>query len=162
MYLLFYNYRNSNFHNSDVIMGTKASQITSLTIVYSTVYLRADQRKHQSSASLTFVRGIHRWPLNFPHKGPVMRKMFPFDEVIMHKWKGSFSRKNQTPSLDARTMALAVTILSSLPKMISSIGNKHWYEEMMHFDSNYPFALVHWKPNNNKYLTNKIWSSLEN
>ena len=69
--------------HSDVIMSTMASQITSLTIVYSTVYSGADQRKHQSSASLTFVRGIHRWPVNSPHKGPVMRKMFPFDDVIM-------------------------------------------------------------------------------
>ena len=43
----------------------------------------ADQRKHQSSASLAFVRGIHRWPVNSPHKGPVTRKMFPFDDVIM-------------------------------------------------------------------------------
>ena len=42
-----------------------------------------DQRKHQSSASLTFVRGIHRWPVNSPHKRPVTRKMFPFDDVIM-------------------------------------------------------------------------------
>ena len=47
-------------HYIDVIMGTIASQITSLTIVYSTVYSGADQRKHQSSASLAFVRGIHR------------------------------------------------------------------------------------------------------
>ena len=88
----------------DVIMGAMPSQITSLTIVYSTVYSGADQRKHQingwvkhggggcqdldqrkhqSSASLTFVRGIHRWPVNSPHKGPVTRKMFPFDDVIM-------------------------------------------------------------------------------
>ena len=64
-------------------MGTKASQITSLTIVYSTVYSDADQRKHQSSASLAFVWGIHRWPVNSPHKWPVTRKMFPFDDVIM-------------------------------------------------------------------------------
>ena len=67
----------------DVIMSPMASQITSLTIVYSTVYSGADQRKHQSSASLAFVRGIHRWPVNSPHKGPVTRKMFPFDDVIM-------------------------------------------------------------------------------
>ena len=58
-------------------------QITSLTIVYSTVYWGADQRKHQSSASLASGRGIHRWSVNSPHKGPVMRKMFPFDDVIM-------------------------------------------------------------------------------
>ena len=64
-------------------MGAVASQITSLTIVYSTVDSDADQSKHQSSASLAFVRGIHRGPMNFPHKWPVTRKMFPFDDVIM-------------------------------------------------------------------------------
>ena len=60
-----------------------ASEITSLTIVYSTVYSGADQIKHQSSASLAFVLGIHRWPVNCPHKVPVTQKMFPFDDVIM-------------------------------------------------------------------------------
>ena len=64
-------------------MGGMASQITILTIVYSTVYSGADQRKHQSPASLAFVRGIHRGPVNSPHKWPVTRKLFPFDEVIM-------------------------------------------------------------------------------
>ena len=70
-------------HYGDVIMGAMAPQITSLTIVYSTVYSDADQRKHQSSASLAFVRGIHRGPVNSPHKWPVTREMFPFDDVIM-------------------------------------------------------------------------------
>ena len=64
-------------------MGAIASQITSLTIVYSTVYSDANQRKHQSLTSLAFVREIHRGPLNSPHKWPVTRKMFPFDDVIM-------------------------------------------------------------------------------
>ena len=54
----------SRLHYGDVIMGAIASQITSLTIVYSTVYSDADQRKHQSSASLASVRGIHRGPVN--------------------------------------------------------------------------------------------------
>ena len=45
--------------------------------------LGADERKHQSSTSLAFVRGIHRSPGNFPYKGPVTQKMFPFDDVIM-------------------------------------------------------------------------------
>ena len=53
-------------HYGDVIMGAIASQITSLTIVYSTIHSDADQRKHQSSASLAFVRGIHRGPVNSP------------------------------------------------------------------------------------------------
>ena len=64
-------------------MGATASQITSLTIVCTTVYSGADQRKHQSSASLVFVWGIHRGPLNSPHKWPVTQKMFSFDDVIM-------------------------------------------------------------------------------
>ena len=64
-------------------MTMMASQITSLTVVYLIVYSGADQRKHQSSASLAFV-----------HKGPVTRKMFPFGDVIRSrvaygsgKWK---------------------------------------------------------------------------
>ena len=68
---------------SEVIMGTMASQITSLTIVYSTVYAGADQRKHEFSTSLAFVQVIHQWPVNSPHKWPVTVKMFPFDDVIM-------------------------------------------------------------------------------
>ena len=64
-------------------MTMLASQITSLTVVYSIVYSGVNQRKHQSPASLAFVREIHRGPVNFPHKWPVTRKMFPFDDVIM-------------------------------------------------------------------------------
>ena len=76
-------HRDNTLHYNDVIMGAIASQITSLTIVYSAVYSDADQRKHQSSASLASVRGIHRGPVNSPHKWPVTRKMVPFDDVIM-------------------------------------------------------------------------------
>ena len=64
-------------------MDAMASQITSLTLFYSIVYSGADQRNHQSYASLAFVRGIHRWPVNSQHEWLVMRKMFPFDDVIM-------------------------------------------------------------------------------
>ena len=64
-------------------MSTMASQITSLTIVYSTYYSGTDQRKHQIPALLAFVRGINRWPVNSPHKGPVTPKIFPFHDVIM-------------------------------------------------------------------------------
>ena len=77
-------------HNSSTITVTSSamqSQITGVSIVYSTVCLGVDQRKHQSSASLAFVRGIHRWPVNSPHKGPVTRNMCSFDDVIMHVWK---------------------------------------------------------------------------
>ena len=75
--------RSLSNHYDDVIKNTIASQITSLKIVYSIFYSSADQRKHQSSASLAFVRGIHRWSVNSPHKGPVTWKMFPFDDIVM-------------------------------------------------------------------------------
>ena len=74
-------------HYSDVIMSMMASQITSISIVYSTICSGTDQRKYQSSMSLAFVREIHWWPVNSPHKGPVTRKMFPLDDIIM--WNGS-------------------------------------------------------------------------
>ena len=93
-------------HYDDVIMGTMASQITSLAIVYSFVYSGADQSKHQSSASLAFVWGIHRGPVNSPHKWPVTRKMFPFDDVnmrhdyfIIQKSRMSGSRSSTAVSL---------------------------------------------------------------
>ena len=72
-----------SIHYNDVIMSAMTSQITSLMIVYSTVYSVTDQGKHQSSVSLEFVSGIHRWPMNSPHKGSVTRTMFPLDDVIM-------------------------------------------------------------------------------
>ena len=68
-------------HCNDVIMSAMASQIISLVTVYLTVNSGADKRKHQSSASLAFVRGIHLWSVNSPYKGPMARKMFPFDDV---------------------------------------------------------------------------------
>ena len=68
-------------------MAVIASQITSFMIVYSTFYSDADQRKHQSSTSLAFVRR----PVNSPHKWPLTRKMFPFDDVIMSE---NFARDN--------------------------------------------------------------------
>ena len=81
-------------------MSTMASQITTLMIVYSTVYSGADQRKPQRSASLAFERGIHRWPVNSPHKWPVTRKMFPFDDVIM--------KRRHASQWVAATMAMSI------------------------------------------------------
>ena len=72
----------------------------SLAIVYSTVYSGADQRKHQSSASLAFVRGIRRSPVNSPYKGPVTREMFLFDDVIVRLSK----RQPSTLSVKAKQL----------------------------------------------------------
>ena len=62
-------------HCNDVIMSVMASQIPGVKIVHSTVCSGSDQWKHQSTASLAFVRGIHRWPVISPHKGPITRQM---------------------------------------------------------------------------------------
>ena len=78
--VMYYWWRRYDLHYSDVIM---ASQITGVSIIYSTVCSDAHKRYHQNSASLAFVRRIHQWPLNSLHKGPVTPKMFPFDDIIM-------------------------------------------------------------------------------
>ena len=92
-------------HYSDVIMSAMASQITGVTIVYSIVCSGAYQRKQQSYASLAFVGGIHRWPVNSPHKGPVTRKRFPFDDVIMTShWWFLISVPDQTDSRPRSTV----------------------------------------------------------
>ena len=78
---LFYQY--TNIHYSDIIMSAIAPQITVVSIFCSTVCSGTDQRKQPSSASLAFVRGIRQWPMDSTHKGPVSRKMFPLDDVIM-------------------------------------------------------------------------------
>ena len=89
-------------------MGSMASQITSFTIVYySAVYSGADQRKYQSSASLAFVRGIHRRPVNSAHKWPVTRKIFPFDDVIM------IFLDNKVNTIAANARVACVTIRST-------------------------------------------------
>ena len=99
------------YHYDAVIMDAIASQITSLAIVFSTVYLVTHQRKHQSSASLAFVRGIHRRPVNSPHKWPVTRKMFPFDDVIMYapiNWVIIVSSNGLLP-----TRCIAITLVDA-------------------------------------------------
>ena len=89
-------------------MSKMASQITGVTIVYSNVCLGADHRKHQNSASLAFVRGIHRWPVNSPHKGPVRRKMFQFDDVIMHQIENELAAIRLHISLQLTKMFLFI------------------------------------------------------
>ena len=102
-------------HYNDVIMSAMASQITSLTIVNSTVYSGADQRKHQSSASLAFVRGIHRWPVNSPHKGPVTRKCF---HLMASSWGDRFCVKG--PVLRGFGFFLVV--------WLNKQSRRRWYE----------------------------------
>ena len=103
------------YHYIDVIMTTLASQITSLAVVYSTVYSDADERKHQSSASLAFVLGIHRGPVNSPHKWPVTRKMFPFDDVVMGMWKSPAKAAKSWNHIMTRNTPSIQSIVSRVP-----------------------------------------------
>ena len=97
-------------HYNDVIMTVILSQITSLTSVYSTVYSDADQRKHLSAASLAFVRGIHRGPVNSTHIWPVTEKLFPYDDVIMGMNSQMISRKSSLPSRASYRVSIPSTI----------------------------------------------------
>ena len=100
------------FHYNDVIMSAMTSQINNLTIVYSAVYWGTDKRKHQSSASLAFVRGIHRWLVNSSHKGPVMRKMFPFDDVIMFQQRNTVKHARYSISDNLKHLVTSLHISS--------------------------------------------------
>ena len=98
--------RQTHSHYSEV--KTVASQIVGVSIICSTVCSGADQRKHQSFASLALVRGIQRWPVDSHHRGPVTRKMLPFDDVIVYKTKSGFchgvNRLNYDPDYNTRSM----------------------------------------------------------
>ena len=115
-------------HYGDVITGTMASQITSLTIVYSTVYSGADQRKHQSSPSLAFVRGIHQGPVNSPHKWPVTRNLFPFDDVIMHEeWFQPHATHAQCRWIIGKNVDVYFLKCSTRRSRIKSANSSRWY-----------------------------------
>ena len=99
----------TNFtHYIEVIISTMASEITGVPIVYSTVGSGKNERKHQISVSLAFVWEIHRWPVNSLHKGPVTRKMFPFDDVItcfvIKRTQMNFNILTRWPSLWQQVM----------------------------------------------------------
>ena len=119
-------------HYNDGVMGAMASEIPSLTIVYSIVYSGVNQRKHQSSASLAFVREIQRWPVNFPYKGRVKikdisiwwRHHFPswhawwlplvhmcLPSPGFHLWVEDLGQREKT-SLILRPVSLAQTLVS--------------------------------------------------
>ena len=94
-----------------------------------------DQRKHQSSASLAFLQGIHRIPVNSPHKWPVTRKMFLFDDVIMfRKLTSLFPMVNAIAIDDMMTRgiwALAHEILIWFSKRINGLRNGMVYVQII-------------------------------
>ena len=103
-------------HYIDVIMTTIASQITSLTVVYSTVYSDADQRRHQSSASLAFVWGIHRDRWIPRTKGQLRRNCF---HLMTSSWEVVRFRLVY-PCCMSKRIAWIVVIMSILDKEYGS------------------------------------------
>ena len=95
-------------HYNDVIMSAMASQIISIPTACSAVCSGTHERIHQSSVSLAFVRENHRWPVDSSHKGPVMRKIFSFDNVIIGNANVFYSAMGPT-----------------LPRMIWQLGNQN-------------------------------------
>ena len=73
----------NSLHYSDVTTSLMASQNTSNSTVHSTICLSQHKKKHQRVRYWPFVMGIHRWPVDSPHKGPVMWKVFPLCDIIM-------------------------------------------------------------------------------
>ena len=146
IYIYIYMYICIYIHYNDVIMSAMASQITSLTIVYSIVYSGADQRKHQSSASLAVVRGIHRWPVNSPHKGPLTRKMFPFDVDLIY-------RITCIPSIQCYLSDSAVCFRSSWERAVTDVrdGPPEWTFETNGTDSSRRNGMRHLRPQLSQY-----------
>ena len=89
-------------------------------------------KKHQSPVSLAFVRGIHRWPVDSPYKGPVKRKMFPFDDVIMDIYK-------------------AIWVLSTVVPLITSCNNTQFDASVLLIMNNWDPVLAIAFQNNAKY-----------
>ena len=131
----------STKHYSDVIMSAMASQITGVSIVYSTVCSGADKKKYQSSASLVFVRGIHRSPVNSPHKGPVTRAYF---HLITSSWV------RESGHLKARTSACSKAPVETLTFWccLLVVGEQrslhiwHVFQKMMTFHKRLRYTFV--------------------
>ena len=113
-------------------MSATASQITG---IHSTVCSAAYQIRHQSSASLACMRGIHRWAVNSPHKGPVTRKMFPFDDVIMttdifnHGGCTGCPMPKSGAKLSAATMPILIKVSRDLTWTISCKLQSHIHDQ---------------------------------
>ena len=127
-----------------------ASQITGVSTVYSTAVLDADQRKHQNSASLAFVWGIHQWPGISPHKGPVSRNKFPLDDVIMFPLQNRLDRYIVINTIDKSSLTGVIMIqisdgwIGHKPRQVSSNPLTHW-------------GWVKWPPFSNTFSWTKMY-----
>ena len=101
-------------------------------MIYWTVYSGADQRKHQSSASLAFVRGIHRWPVNSPHKGLVTRKCF---HLMTSSWLDGVAKQWAGASTEIDTIEPG--LFQAMAMMAEFINAKRARTELSRFNNQY-------------------------
>ena len=156
-------------HYSDVIMGAMVPQITSLTVVDSSIYSGADQRKQKSSVSLAFVRGIHQWPGNSPHQWPVTGKMFPCDDVIMQctvialKWRRCAVKYRATSSsfrgiyLRIHSLEIIRTLPRPMPPRNVDEGVKIQCHVSVAFRSRFHISTLYYFIDIHIYLLLRIW-----
>ena len=109
------------YHYGDVIMTAMPSQITGVWIVYPAVCSGRDQRKHQSSISLAFVRGIHRWMVDSPHKRPVMWKMF---HLMMSSCSAIMPQFHHWPNLKPHS----TTGVTAVANFLQPEGNSFYFK----------------------------------
>ena len=113
-------------------MTTMASQITSLTVVYSTVYSDADKKQTSKLCVTGLSVGNSPGPVNSPHKGPVTQKMFPFEDVIM--WRG-YEHHLVYETHRAKFVDVSVQLMNaSNPTMLKSYYNIN-YLVLTHFEA---------------------------
>ena len=124
-------------HYSNVIMSAMVSQITGLLIVFWTICSGTDERKHQSSASLAVVKGIHWWLVASPHKGPIKWKMFPFDVVIM-------IQLNLHPKTILIPSFLSKVAFCTTWNVICTPRNAILVKSMQHTQMYWPYRMLHW------------------
>ena len=139
-------------------MSGMAFQITSLTIVYLIAYSGTDQRRYQSCVSLAFMRGIHRWPVNSPHKWPATRKSF---HLMTSSWtavagearvaSGTNTRCGAQTDTDQVTYPLAVHY-STLPTRLTGGNTLNTRRNGRHFADS-TFKCV--------FLNENSWTSIQ-
>ena len=114
----------------DVTMSIMASQITSILIICFTVCADADKKKHQSSASLAFVRGIHQWPVNSFHKGPLTPNRCLFADLVMFlalKWLFvNKAKQNKTDQMHRLNWNIQFNVWISWAKYVNKLFCLWW------------------------------------
>ena len=131
-------------------MTTMVSQITSIMVVYSTVYSDADQRKHQSSG-----------PVNSPHKGPVARKMLSFDDVIMETctpWHESYALKTDVMLPTSLSLwAREGVVFANLPRLT---WRQYWHWQLSGFSDDNFLVWLSWKTKHENIPARSFFSQI--